>query len=132
VKTKVITSTKREVLTKEVKEIVEVVSTVYTDAHSGYELLTDEQYIHMVIDHAKAYVDGHISTNGIENFWSLLKRALKGTYISVEPFHLFRYLDEQTFRFNNRKDNDGERFIKAASSLSGKRLMYKKLTGKND
>jgi len=86
----------------------------------------------MVIDHVKAYVDGHISTNGIENFWSLLKRALKGTYISVEPFHLFRYLDEQCFRFNYRKSNDGERFVFAASSLSGKRLTYKKLIGKND
>ena len=132
VKTKVITSTKREVLTEEIKKVVEVGSTVYTDAHSGYDLLTQEEYIHMVIDHAKAYVDGHISTNGIENFWSLLKRALKGTYISVEPFHLFRYLDEQGFRFNNRKNNDGERFGKAASALSGKRLTYKKLTGKTN
>lgn len=130
VKAKVISSTKREVLTEEVKEVVETGSTVYTDAHSGYDLLTDEQYIHMVIDHAKAYVDGHISTNGIENFWSLLKRALKGTYISVEPFHLFRYLDEQCFRFNYRKANDGERFVFAASSLSGKRLTYKSLIGK--
>ncbi len=78
------------------------------------------------------YVDGSIHTNGIENFWSLLKRSLAGTYVSVEPFHLFRYLDEQTFRFNNRnKMNDGDRFSKVVSQVKDKRVTYKELIGKN-
>ena len=76
----------------------------------GYQAL-NRDYTHKVIDHAEAYVKGNIHTNGIENFWSLLKRGLKGTYVSVEPFHLFRYVDEQAYRFNNRKTTDGERFI---------------------
>ena len=70
----------------------------------------DADYVHQVIDHAETYVNGNVHTNGIENFWSLLKRGLKGTYVSVEPFHLFRYLDEQAFRFNDRKTDDGGRF----------------------
>jgi hypothetical protein len=82
-----------------------------------------------VIDHAEKYVDGNIHTNGCENFWSLLKRAIKGTYVAVEPFHLFRYLDEQCFRFNNRKLTDAERFAHAASTIVGKRLTYKALIG---
>jgi len=83
------------------------------------------------VDHAERYVDGRIHTNGLENFWSLTKRQLKGTYISVEPFHLFRYLDEQVYRFNNRElANDGERFQKALSQIAGKRLTYSEVTGK--
>lgn len=78
----------------------------------------------------KKYVDGQIHTNGIENFWSLLKRSIKGTYVSVEPFHLFRYLDEQTFRFNTRKGTDADRFVKAAAALTGRRLTYEELIGK--
>ena len=76
------------------------------------------------------YVEGNVHTNGIENFWSLLKRGLKGTYVSVEPFHLFRYLDEQAFRYNERKGNDADRFVEAAGSVFGRRLTYKELTGK--
>jgi len=83
-----------------------------------------------VIDHAEAYVNEKIHTNGIENFWSLLKRGLKGTYVSVEPFHLFCYLDEQAFRYNNRKTGDGKRFERTLSQTTGKRLTYKELTGK--
>lgn len=84
-----------------------------------------------VVDHAVQYVDGRVHTNGLENFWSLLKRGISGTYVSVEPFHLFRYLDEQTFRYNNRKDlNDGQRFALAMSQVFGKRLTYSQLTGK--
>jgi hypothetical protein len=90
----------------------------------------DRGYIHGVIDHAEAYVDGAVHTNGLENFWSLLKRAIKGTYVSVEPFHLFRYLDEQVYRFNNRKTTDGMRFLEACASVFGKRLIYAALTGK--
>ena len=88
------------------------------------------EYVHSVINHAEKYVDGLIHTNGVENFWSLLKRTLKGTYVSVEPFHLFRYLDEQSFRFNTRQGTDADRFIKAATTLTGRRLTYKELTGK--
>ena len=96
----------------------------------GYRGL-DADYMHGVIDHAIAYVDGKIHTNGLENFWSLLKRALGGTYVSVEPFHLFRYLDEQSFRYNNRKSmNDADSFSIVLSQVSGKRLTYKEVTGK--
>jgi hypothetical protein len=73
-----------------------------TDAWGGYRGLNGE-YVHEVVDHAIEYVDGTVHTNGVENFWSLLKRTLKGTYVNVEPFHLFRYLDEQAFRFNLRE-----------------------------
>lgn len=83
-----------------------------------------------MIDHAEKYVDGKIHTNGLENFWSLLKRSISGTYISVEPFHLFRYLDEQAYRFNNRKLTDGERFSAAVSNIVGRRVTYQELTGK--
>jgi hypothetical protein len=82
------------------------------------------------VDHAVEYVRGNVHTNGCENFWSLLKRGLHGTYVSVEPFHLFRYLDEQTFRFNNRKLTDGERFSLAVHGIVGKRLTFDQLTGK--
>jgi transposase-like protein len=86
-------------------------------------------YVHHVIDHAEAYAEGQVHTNGLENFWSLLKRAIKGTYVSVEPFHLFRYLDEQVYRFNNRKQTDATRFLEACASVFGRRLMYKELIG---
>ena len=89
------------------------------------------RYTHNVIDHAEAYVDGNVHTNGCENFWSLLKRSLKGTYVSVEPFHLFRYLDEQCFRFNNRKMTDAARFALAAGSVFSKRLTFDGLTGRD-
>jgi len=105
-------------------------ATIHTDSHLSYQGLAAE-YIHNVIDHAEKYVDGQIHTNGCENFWSLLKRAIKGTYVSVEPFHLFRYLDEQSFRFNNRNLTDAERFAYAAASIIGKRLTYKALIGKH-
>jgi hypothetical protein len=81
-------------------------------------------------NHAVAYVDGRVHTNSLENFWSLLKRGIAGTYVSVEPFHLFRYLDEQTYRFNNRRGNDASRFSRAVSQIVGKRLTFAELTGK--
>src|SRR2546427_11265853 len=109
---------------------VEVGATVYTDALSSYDRMGQRGYNHQVIDHAEAYVDGQVHTNGLENFWSLLKRALKGTYVSVEPFHLFRYIDEQAFRFNNRKMTDAERFNIGVRGIVGKRLTYAELTGK--
>lgn len=85
-----------------------------------------------MIDHAVAYVDGGIHTNGMENFWSLLKRGLHGTYVSVEPFHLFRYLDEQAFRFNKRHTTDADRFVQLCANVVGKRLTWDRLTGKDD
>ncbi len=109
-------------------------ATVYTDALKSYTQTAKwgptDLYVHKVIDHAEAYVDGQIHTNGMENFWSLLKRGLRGTYVSVEPFHLFRYLDEQMYRFNNRKDSDFGRFIGAVKSVVNRRLTYVALTGK--
>jgi hypothetical protein len=92
----------------------------------------ESDYAHKVVDHAVQYVDGKVHTNGLENFWSLLKRGISGTYVSVEPFHLFRYLDEQTFRYNYRKDmNDYDRFRLALSQITGKRLTYEHLTGRD-
>jgi transposase-like protein len=109
VRVMVVPDTKRRSLHGEVSKHVEVGSTVYSDALRSYRQL-QEDYTHKVINHAEKYVDGIVHTNGIENFWSLLKRTLGGTYVSVEPFHLFRYLDEQAFRFNGRKGNDSDRF----------------------
>lgn len=115
----------------EVRRDVEAGSNVYTDAFRSYIGL-DDAYVHGVIDHATAYVDGQIHTNGLENFWSLLKRALKGTYVAVEPFHLFRYLDEQCFRFNQRCLTDAERFSLAIIGILGKRLTYSELIAADD
>jgi len=86
--------------------------------------------MHEFVNHVDEYVRGQVHTNGIENFWSLLKRMLRGTYVSVEPFHLFRYLDEQSFRYNYRKGTDATRFVTAAMNIKDKRLTYKQLTGK--
>jgi transposase-like protein len=121
----------RDTLQSVVREHVEGGSYVYSDAWLGY-LGLDREYVHQVIDHAETYVNGNVHTNGIENFWSLLKRGLKGTYISVEPFHLFRYLDEQAFRFNERKQDDGGRFVTAMQGITGKRVTYEKLTGNTE
>jgi len=121
--------TKRETLHGKVRDHVAAGSDVFTDELVGY-LGLDREYVHNVINHAESYVKGNIHTNGIENFWSLLKRGLKGTYVSVEPFHLFRYLDEQAFRYNNRKTDDGNRFARTLCQTTGRRLTYKELTGK--
>jgi transposase-like protein len=115
-------------LQEQVRAVVKPGSSVYTDAHAGYGGL-DADYAHAVVDHAVEYVSGQVHTNGLENFWSLLKRSLKGTYVSVEPFHLFRYLDEQVFRFNERQRNDHGRFKALLSAIVGKRLTYRELTG---
>lgn len=131
VRTMVVANTKRKSLHGEVSKHVEPGSVVYSDALRSYNRLADD-YIHSVINHAEEYVRGNVHTNGIENFWSLLKRTLGGTYISVEPFHLFRYLDEQAFRFNKRKLTDGQRFSIVASQVLGKRVTYSELTGKTE
>ncbi|HEY1602482.1 MAG TPA: IS1595 family transposase [Pirellulales bacterium] len=127
VRTKVMPNTKRRSLQPEVRANVYRGAEVFTDALKSYEGLSDE-YAHQVIDHAECYVDGKIHTNGLENFWSLLKRGIKGTYVSVQPFHLFRYLDEQTFRFNKRQGNDCSRFLEAMIGIIGKRVTFKELT----
>lgn len=128
VRTTVVPSTKKKALHAEVRKHVEAGSALYTDALKSYEGLND--FEHGVVDHAVRYVDGRIHTNGLENFWSLLKRGISGTYVSVEPFHLFRYLDEQAYRYNNRKLNDAERFSLAVSGIVGKRVTFDELTGK--
>ena len=114
-----------------IRDHIEAGSAIFSDALKSYDGLNND-YLHAVVDHAVEYVRGNVHTNTMENFWSLLKRGLHGTYISVEPFHLFRYLDEQAFRYNNRKEmKDQGRFILALSQVGGKRLTYKKLTGKD-
>ena len=90
----------------------------------------DSHYAHEVINHAESYARGNVHTNGLENFWSLLKRGLKGTYVSVEPFHLFRYLDEQAYRFNNRKQTDAQLFAGVLGLVEGRRVTYTELTGR--
>ena len=134
VRAKVIPNVKRETLQAEVMANVDKKAKLYTDNAPAYDGLR-ARFVHEVVDHVQTYVRGQVHTNGIENFWSLLKRTLSGTYVAVEPYHLDRYLDEQMFRFNNRKDGrrkvaDSERFDIAMSRVLGKRLTYTELTGK--
>jgi transposase-like protein len=129
VRAKVVKTRRKKELQTLVADNVETGSTIYTDELLSYESL-NATFTHEVINHAETYVNGQVHTNGIENFWSLLKRSIKGTYVSVEPFHLFRYVDEQAFRYNNRKDmKDADRFDLAVAQIIGKRLTYKELTG---
>lgn len=128
VRTKVIEDAKKETLQPLVKKHVEEGAAVFTDALPSYNGL-DADFVHEVINHAECYVRGHVHTNSIENFWSLFKRCVHGTYVSVEPFHLFRYLDEEGFRFNERKSTDGQRFTEALGNATGKRVTYKELIG---
>jgi transposase-like protein len=135
VRAKVIPNVKRETLQNAILERVGFGSTVYTDGWAGYEGLKAAKFVHETVNHLNEYVRDEVHTQGIENFWSLLKRSLKGTYVAVEPFHLDAYVDEQAFRFNNRrtKDNpldDSDRFLLALSQISGRRLTYAELTGK--
>ena len=135
VKTAVIPDRKAAFVQKAVRENVQPGSWLMTDEFVGYAGLAPE-YTHLVVNHLERYVQGNVHTQGIENFWSLLKRGLGGTYVAVEPFHLFRYVDEQAFRFNNRKDalgkklSDAQRFDAAVSQIVGKRLTYAEVTGK--
>jgi hypothetical protein len=123
-----IKNNKRRNLMPHVMDHVELGATINTDSLPSYiSLQTD--FVHNVIDHAERYVDGEVHTNGMENFWSLLKRTIKGTYVSIEPFHLFRYLDEQAFRFNFRGGTDATRFAAALKGVIGRRLTYTALTG---
>jgi len=134
VRAKVVPNVKRETLQTEVLNNVKFGTKVYTDDAVPYDKL-HSRYVHEVVNHAEEYVRGQVHTNGLENFWSLLKRGLKGTYVAVEPFHLDRYIDEQVFRYNNRatKENpltDADRFSLALTQLANKRLTYAELTGK--
>ncbi len=134
VKTQMIPDRQKHTLQPIVRQHVEPGAALYTDEMGGYKGL-DKEYVHQIIDHAMQYVNGRVHTNGMENFWSLLKRGIGGTYVSVEPFHLYRYLDEQAFRYNNRatKDNpltDSDRFTLAVNQIVGKRLTFAELTGK--
>ena len=128
VQAKVIGDVTRKTLHQEIKANVEKGTNLFTDEWRAYRGLGDD-YIHEVINHSVEYVRDNVHTNGIENFWALLKRTIKGTYVSVEPFHLGRYLAEQTFRFNERKGNDKDRFLKAVGMIAGKRLTYEELIG---
>ena len=130
VRTQIVSNRRKHELEQTIDEHVESGSTLYTDALRSYDRMETRGFIHGVVDHAECYVDGAIHTNGLENYWSLLKRSIKGTYVSVEPFHLFRYLDEQAFRFNQRTLTDAERFSLAISGIVGKRLTYDTLIGK--
>jgi len=135
VRATVVPDRKKDTMQTEVTGIVEKGAKVYSDEFA-HAWRMDQQFQHEVVDHLKTYVDGQVHTNGMENFWSLVKRGLHGTYVSVEPFHLFRYVDEQAFRFNNRLHKDGEkvsdseRFSRLCSQIVGRRLTYMELIGK--
>ena len=120
---KAVATSRRHTLSAEVHKHVEPGSAVYTDQLASYEKL-HSHFAHESINHAVAYVKENVHTNGLENFWSLLKRTIRGTYVSVEPFHLFRYLDEQAFRFNERKNTDAGRFLLGIVGVIGKRIKY--------
>jgi transposase-like protein len=135
VRAKLVPNVRRDTLQTEILNTIERKATVYTDGWPGYDDLAKKEFIHETVNHMEEYVRGNVHTQGIENFWSLLKRGLNGTYVAVEPFHLDRYLDEQMFRFNNRSTrenplDDADRFMLAVSQISGKRLTYAELTGK--
>jgi transposase-like protein len=134
VRATVVPNRRKPAIQVHVREHVEAGATIYSDELKSYDGL--DEYAHEVINHAETYVNGQIHTNGMENFWSLLKRGLKGTYVSVEPFHLFRYVDEQAFRYNNRKNEEGDllsdfgRFNLLCAQIVGRRVSYRELTGK--
>ena len=129
VRTKVVDKTKKKTLQAEIREHVLAGSALFTDALKSYDGL--DEFQHEGVDHAVEYVSGEVHTNGLENSWSLLKRGINGTYVSVEPFHLFRHLDEQAFRYNNRVGfEDKDRFDLAVRQIVGKRLTFDQLTGK--
>jgi hypothetical protein len=129
VRVKVVDNTMERTLQSQVRAHVLAGSALFSDALTSYEGLNEFQ--HEVVDHVAEYVRGEVHTTGLENFWSLVERCLSGTYISVEPFYLFRYLGEQVFRYNNRKMNDGDRFDIVLRAIVGKYLTWDRLTGKD-
>ncbi len=126
----VVSRIRKKDLQKQIREKVKPGAALYTDAFWSYKGL-EKQYQHEVVDHAVAYVKGQVHTNGLENFWSLLKRTIKGTYVSIDPFHVSAYLDEQVHRFNNRRLNDRGRFVDVLRAIVDKRLTYRDLIGAN-
>ncbi|HXM60169.1 MAG TPA: IS1595 family transposase [Terriglobales bacterium] len=136
VRATVVPNVKRETLQSEILKQVKYGTKVYTGDAVAYEQGLQARFVHDFVNKTETYVRGRVHVNGMENFWSLLKRGLRGTYVAVEPFHLFRYVDEQVFRFNNRKDGDckltdADRFARAMSQVAGRRLTYSELTGKD-
>lgn len=137
VRAEIVPNVRRETLQRKILNAVKYGTKVYTDSAVGYEDGLQSRFVHEIVNHSETYVKGQIHTQGIENFWSLLKRTLRGTYVAVEPFHLDRYLDEQVFRFNNRKDEDGnkltdaDRFNAALLGIAGRRLTFAEVTGKS-
>jgi transposase-like protein len=129
VRASVLEGANRKDMQDNVRRHVAAGATIYSDSHTGYSGL-DADYAHVTVDHAEAYANGRVHTNGMENFWSLLKRGLHGTYISVEPFHLFRYLVERVFTFNMRDLTDLGRFTAVLTACAGRRLTWDELTGK--
>ena len=125
----VICDRKKRTLQREVRSTVAAGTALYSDDLASYQGL-QRDYAHQTVNHAILYVDGRVHTNTMENFWSLLKRCINGTWVSVEPFHLYRYLDEQTYRWNQRKLTNGERFVSAIAGIFGKRLTYDELRGR--
>jgi len=137
VRASVVPNISRETLQNQILKNVKFGSTVYTDAAVAYDNGMQSRFVHDVVNKTEAYVKGRVHVNGMENFWSLLKRSLRGTYVAVEPFHLSRYVDEQVFRYNHRKDgdrklNDSDRFAAVMAQVLGHRLTYSDLTGKSD
>ena len=137
VRAEIVPNVRRETLQRKILNAVKYGTKVYTDSAVGYENGLQSRFIHEIVNHSEAYVKGQLHTQGIENFWSLLKRTLRGTYVAVEPFHLDRYLDEQVLRFNNRKGEDGnkltdsDRFNAALLGIAGRRLTFAEVTGKS-
>jgi len=131
VRAKVIPNVKRETLQTEILKNIGFNAHVFTDGHVGYDGLDKvKNFTHKTVNHMNEYVNGRVHTQGIENFWSLLKRSLAGTYVAVEPFHMDAYVDEQVFRYNTRRNSDAGRMAKVMSQVTGKRLTYAELTGK--
>lgn len=131
VRANVVPNVKRETLQAAILNQIEHKATVYTDGWAGYDKLKAAEFVHETVNHMEEFVRGEVHTQGIENFWSLLKRTLNGTYVAVEPYHLDRYVTEQVFRFNNRKNmTDADRFSALLSQVAGKRLTYAEVTGK--
>lgn len=128
VRARIIRDVQGSTLKSVVRQNVEPGAEVITDAASGY-LGLKSNFLHNFIDHMTEYVRGHVHTNGLENFWSLLKRAIRGTYVNVEPFHLRRYVEEQAFRYNERFGKDADRFLTVLRGIVGRRVTYKGLTG---
>ena len=130
VRTKVLETTRKHEVQANVHEHVEPGTYVFTDSLKSYDGLAPT-FIHDFVNHAETYLRGNVHTNGLENFWSLFKRCIHGTHVSIEPFHMFRYLDAECFRFNNRTMEDGGRLVEVVKGITGKRLTYKALIGQD-